>query len=129
VEPSEPAPTCPEADRRALKLVIRLHPRDHGYQALLSVGADECDPEMRMLEVTDLPAALSHFPELLAAAETRWQTQPRFPSSATRPPVSARAQRTATSSPSNRAPSTAQPPADLPPPRSADAPDQLALFA
>jgi hypothetical protein len=65
---------------RILKLVLRVAPKDGAYQALLSVGADGCDPELRVYTVTDIEAALRMFPDLVTSAEQRWQTRPRYPS-------------------------------------------------
>lgn len=66
--------------RRTLKLVLTLRPADGpGYQAILALGADGCDPLWRSASVADLPAALDEVPALAAEAEARWQAQPRYP--------------------------------------------------
>lgn len=66
--------------RTGVKLVIRLHPdASAGYRALLALGADGCDPELRAVAVPDLLAALDEVPALLANAEARWHTRPRYP--------------------------------------------------
>src|SRR5215472_10430809 len=47
---------------RNLKLVLRVAPKDGAYQALLSVGAEGCDPELRVYTVTDIESTLRMFP-------------------------------------------------------------------
>ena len=83
-----------EAPRRALKLVLSLQPatgaETPGYRAVVAVGAAGCDPLFRSLEVAGLPAALAEVPALVADAEARWQTQPRYPAT-TRPGTQAAA--------------------------------------
>lgn len=72
-----------EAPGRALKLVLHLQPtRAAGYRALLALGADGCDPVLRLAEVANLASALDEIPGLVAEAEARWQTRPRYPASA-----------------------------------------------
>ena len=74
---AEPAQS---AARTGVKLVIRLHPdASAGYRALLALGADGCDPELRAAAVPDLLAALDEVPALLADAEARWHARPRYP--------------------------------------------------
>jgi hypothetical protein len=111
------------AARTGVKLVIRLHPdASAGYRALLALGADGCDPELRAAAVPDLLAALDEVPSLLADAEARWHTRPRYPTlprPTTRhgPGTAGRAQ------PNTRAPAV---PAPLPPgatPRATPVPD------
>src|SRR6266545_2919863 len=80
----------PERPGRTLKLVARLRPTSGGFQAQLSAGADDCDPELRVLDVADPVTAIMALVELLARAEGRWQTQPRCPA-APRPAPPARA--------------------------------------
>jgi hypothetical protein len=75
-----PAPpmASTESPRRPLKLVLTLTPgQTAGYLALLALGSDGCDPVMRSVEVADLSAALQEVAALVAAAEARWQFQPR----------------------------------------------------
>lgn len=93
VTPTEDASpsTPPSADQggttgtvgRALKLVLTLRPLPAdggtGYQAVLAVGADGCDPQLHVAEVDGLPAALAEVPGLAARAEAHWQRQPRYP--------------------------------------------------
>jgi hypothetical protein len=84
-ELSEPSMAATEPQRRSLKLVLTLTPTGTaGYHALLALGADDCDPLFRRVEVDDLPAALQEVVALVAAAEDRWQMQPRSPASTTR---------------------------------------------
>ena len=69
-----------QAARPALKLVLTLHPlADGGYRALLSLGCDGFDPELRVCHVPDILPALDEVPALVAAARSRWQSQPRYP--------------------------------------------------
>lgn len=70
---------------RKLKIVLRLEPVEGGLRALVAVGADDCDPELRMLGAGDVASVLQLIPALLAAAETRWARQARYPMAA-RPP-------------------------------------------
>lgn len=98
-----PAPAGPQ---RTLKLVLTLRPRRRDrsesarggpvspaedtavetgspvYDATLAAGADGCDPQFRSVTATALAAVLDEVPALVADAETRWQSQPRYP----RPP-------------------------------------------
>jgi hypothetical protein len=68
--------------RRSLKLVLTLAPIDGaGFSCLLAVGADDRDPLLQSVEVADLSAALQEAASLVAAAEERWQSQPRNPAS------------------------------------------------
>lgn len=79
----ETADRASHQGRRSLKLVLTLAPIDDaGFRCLLAVGADNCDPLLRSVEVADLPAALQEAGSLVAAAEERWQSQPRNPTSA-----------------------------------------------
>ena len=121
---------------RAVKLVALLQPEGAGYRAQLAAGAENCDPELRFIEVPDLRSALAALPELLAAAEARWQSQPRYPS-APRPPATAprpctpsppltaapQGNRTSAPAPTVRPPVPAAPTPSGPPNA-----DQLALF-
>ena len=121
---------------RAVKLVALLQPEGAGYRAQLAAGAENCDPELRLIEVPDLQSALDALPAVLAAAEARWQAQPRYPtvprSAATAPRVRApgpprtaapQTNRTGAPTPTVRPPVPAAPtPSD--PPNA----DQLSLF-
>ena len=64
---------------RELKLVVRLRPTGSSFQARMAAGSEGCDPELRVVEVPDLPAALAAVAELAAAAEARWRVQRRYP--------------------------------------------------
>ncbi len=64
---------------RALKLVVLLRPDGTSFRAHLAVGSDGCDPELRVIDVPDLPTALQALTDLTAAAETRWHAQQRYP--------------------------------------------------
>ena len=102
-----PAPTPSEPPARALKVVLTLAPhRPDGnhdqprneasagvaagplYDAMLAVGADGCDPQFRSLAGTALAGALDEVPALIADAETRWQSRPRYPRPAPPPKAS-----------------------------------------
>ena len=78
-----PIPGAATLPRRALKVVLTLQPggADTGAagRAVLAVGAEGCDPQLQLLPGADLAAALAAVPALVAAAEARWQTRPRFP--------------------------------------------------
>lgn len=116
---------------RALKLVVLLRPDGTGYRAHLAVGSDGCDPELRVIDVPDLPTALLALTDVTAAAETRWHAQQRYPPAsrqvsaprhravASNPPPPARTDRTSTSA-GDRS-STQTPPID-------PAQDHLSLF-
>lgn len=68
---------------RGLKLVVVLEPtNDQGYRALLALGAADCDPLFRSVPAEGLVAALAAVPALLADAQARWQSQPRYPTAA-----------------------------------------------
>lgn len=102
-----PAQTLAGAGQRSLKLVITLRPVLSGespgkgaietgggpdgpaYHAVLAVGADGCDPLIRPAGAAGLAAVLAEIPALVADAEARWQTDPRYPS--TVPPAKAKA--------------------------------------
>ncbi len=90
---------------RTLKLVLTLKPGDApaAMQVVMAIGADGCDPLLRSAEVEDLQAALDLVPGLLAEAEARWQSQPRYPHA---PP------RAGGRSASSRAKEVSQPPRD-----------------
>lgn len=93
-----PALALPGAGHRSLKLVITLRPALSGdapaeaaietgggpegpiYHAVLAVGADGCDPLIRPAGAVGLAAVLAEVPALVADAEARWQTDPRYPS-------------------------------------------------
>jgi hypothetical protein len=89
---TEPAgsapPTAVEAPGRALKIILALRPaagsETPAYRALLAVGAEGCDPLFRSVEVEGLPAALGEVPGLVADAEDRWRSRPRYPATARR---------------------------------------------
>ena len=68
-----------ETPTRELKLVVLLCPTGSGFQARIAAGSQGCDPELRVVEVPDLPAALAALAELAAAAEARWRVQRRYP--------------------------------------------------
>jgi hypothetical protein len=121
---------------RAVKLVALLQPEGAGYRAQLAAGAENCDPELRLLKVPDLQSALDALPAVLAAAEARWQAQPRYPSAprspataprprAPGPPRTATPQtnRTGAPTPTGRPPVPAAPTPSGPPNA-----DQLSLF-
>ncbi len=73
--------SCADAPRRALKLVLTLKPGDgpRTVHVVMAIGAEGCDPLLRSEKVEDLQAALDLVPGLLAEAEARWQSQPRYP--------------------------------------------------
>lgn len=101
----------PDRPRRALKLVVSLQPREgQRYNALLALGADGCDPLLRSIDVDAPTAVLALVPALIAEAEARWQTQPRYPS--------ARPGKAPRSTPAPSRP-TDVPPPDPPTPKSA----------
>lgn len=97
VERVEQAATQPTAPRHHLKVVLTLDPHqptdaaraggandtpdEASYRALVSVGSDGCDPLIRSLDAP-LPTILDEVPGLVADAETRWTTDPRFPRAA-----------------------------------------------
>ena len=137
-EPTEEAPEGErpaEASRRALKLVLHLQPTGAaGYRALLALGADGCDPLLRVAEVASLTAALDAVPGFVAEAESRWQTRPRYPASAKARPAAAPSRaKAAQSAPAaseareSTADASAAKPLAQPPPKSAPA-GQLSLF-
>ena len=100
------AATSAEVPRRALKLVLTLKPSSGpGYQAVIALGAEGCDPLMRTAEVESLAAALDLGPGLAAEAESRWRLQPRYPSAPSAVPGRARAAAAA-----NRSREVGQPP-------------------
>jgi hypothetical protein len=55
---------------------------------MLAVGADGCDPQFRSLAGMALAGALDEVPALIAEAETRWQSRPRYPRPAPPPKAS-----------------------------------------
>jgi hypothetical protein len=68
------------AVRRRLKLVLTLEPAGgNAYRVLVALGADGCDPLLRTLEAANVSVALGIVPALVAEAEERWRTQPRYP--------------------------------------------------
>jgi hypothetical protein len=82
--PEAPAPAAPAtslvATARELKLVASLRPLpDGGYRAQLAVGANDCDPELRVQQVDDVAGALHALGELSVAAHARWEQQKRYP--------------------------------------------------
>ena len=129
----DPAPeAASEPPRRALKFVVTLWPgAAAGYDAVLALGADGCDPLLRAAHVADLAAALEEIPGLLAEAEARWQVQPRYPTGPagrTRPAAPSRpatSQSVALPSEQASAEPASAPPARLAP---ADRTGQLSLF-
>jgi hypothetical protein len=118
--PPEPRP------RRSLKVVLTLQPQnDTGYQAVLALGADGCDPILRSIEVADLAGAWAELPALLAEAEDRWENQPRYPAAApakTTRVAPARAAAKPETAPAEGGPSSPAPASESTPS------DQLALF-
>jgi hypothetical protein len=78
--PGAPAPAASAASaaERGLKLVVTLRPTEGGYQALIALAADGCDPAFRSIAVDAIGAALAAVPALLEQAETRWREQPRY---------------------------------------------------
>lgn len=79
VEMAPPSPASSAAPRRTLRLVVTLQPMEHGYRALLAVGADDCDPLLRQVEVDGWPALTDALHALTDAALIRWRDQPRNP--------------------------------------------------
>ena len=75
---NEPAARA-QTPGRELKLVVLLRPIGSGFQARIAAGSEGCDPELRVVEVPELPAALAAVAELAAAAEARWRVQRRYP--------------------------------------------------
>ncbi len=85
VAPGElPASLAPPAPRRTLKVLLTLRPDGpDGYRALVGVGADGCDPHFGATDAPlPLAAALDAVPAIVAAAEARWLTAPRYPATA-----------------------------------------------
>ena len=80
------------APRNVLKVLLTLRPDGPaGYRALVGVGAAGCDPHFATIEASGpLQAVLNAVPAIVAAAETRWRTTPRYPT-ALRPTVPATA--------------------------------------
>lgn len=77
---ASPAEGLPQ---RALKVVITTRVLDGArLGVVLAVGSDGCDPLFRTIDVERLEDALAAVPALVVTAETRWQSQPRHPSSA-----------------------------------------------
>ena len=69
-----------DAQRRSLKLVLTLKPGAvSGAHVVMAIGADGCDPLLQSGDVEDLQGALDLVPRLVAEAEARWQSQPRYP--------------------------------------------------
>ena len=68
------------------------------YDAVLAVGADGCDPQFRSVAGTALAGALDEVPALIAEAETRWRSRPRYP----RPAAPPKANKTQTAAGSAR---------------------------
>jgi hypothetical protein len=126
-ETQSPAVEVPEQrPRRSLKVVLTLQPQDGtGYQALLALGADGCDPILRSIVVADLAGAWAELPALLMEAEDRWENQPRYP--AALPAKTTRAAPPRAAAKPETVPVEGGPPS--PEPASSPAPsDQLALF-
>ena len=67
---------------RKVKIVLRVEPVENGLRALVAVGADDCDPELRVVDAPDLAGVLQLVPTLLTTAETRWANQARYPMAA-----------------------------------------------
>ena len=127
--------------RRALKVVVTTRVLDGArLGVVLAVGSDGCDPLFRTLDVERLEEALAAVPALVAAAETRWQSQPRLPFSARvprakapgptgQPPLSPAANETG--DPASAATTTAEPapkPAENRPSPTKSPTPQLPLF-
>ena len=80
VDPPKDAVESAAPQRRSLKLVLSLTPRDAGgYGTLMAVGGDDCDPLLRSVIVEDVAAALAELASLVAEAQACWQIQPRNP--------------------------------------------------
>lgn len=128
--PARQAAPPPVAAAPTLKLVVQLLPAGEGgtSRALLSLGRDGCDPELRAVEADDLAAALDEVPALLADAEARWSTQPRYPSAppARRPATASQVQRPAQGT---RTPSAPAAPRTAPVAQPEDQRAQLDLFS
>lgn len=127
--------------RRALKIVVTTRLFDGArLGVVLAVGSDGCDPLFRTIDVECLEDALAAVPALVATAETRWQSQPRHPSSARvprakapvptgQPPLSPAANETG--DPASAATATAEPapkPAENRPSPTKSPTPQLPLF-
>jgi len=131
-EPAET--TAPEvvvpSPRRALKLVVTLRlDTNDGVVAVLGLGAEGCDPLLRVAPVEDLLAALEDVPALLAEAEARWQVTPRYPTvpdGRHRPTEAVRA--IPASAPRAASQNEQSSPRDVPLPDRADRPGQLPLL-
>lgn len=131
-EPAEattPGPTVP-SPRRSLKLVVTLRPDGNaGFVVVLALGAEGCDPLLRVAPVDDFLAALEDVPALLAEAEARWQVTPRYPTvpdGRHRPTEAVRA--TPASASQAAAQSEQSSTKVIPPPDRADRPGQLTLL-
>jgi hypothetical protein len=110
---------------RKVKIVLRLEPVETQLRALVAIGSDDCDPELRMLDAGDLVSVLELIPALLSAAETRWASQARYPMAA-RP----RSQRIQPSVAPQTAPTPSAPTPTAPTPTVPSATQsQLQLFA
>lgn len=75
-----PAPP-PAVPRRTLTVVLTLRPDGpDSFRALVGVGADGCDPHFGATGAPlPLAAVLGAVPAVVAAAEARWLTAPRYP--------------------------------------------------
>lgn len=66
--------------QREVKLVAVLKPNaGGGFRAQLGVGANDCDPETRVIEVTRLAQVLAELASVYDAATARWEQQQRYP--------------------------------------------------
>ena len=99
---------------------------------LLALGADGCDPVFRNAIADGLTAALDEVPALVAEAEERWRTQPRYPAAAKTRATAPRARAVAPpadATPASAPPSTPTSPSATPAAAPKGAPaGQMALF-
>ena len=96
-----PSPASSAAPSRTLRLVVTLQPLEHGYRALLAVGADDCDPLLQRVEVDGWPALADALHNLTDAAAIRWRDQPRNPTVTPPPPSPKRTREPAAGASSN----------------------------
>jgi hypothetical protein len=52
---------------------------------VLGLIAEDCDPELRVVQAAGLVEALAEVPALLAAADARWREHPRYPAASAPP--------------------------------------------
>ena len=94
-----PLPPADVQAGRTLRLAVTLHPTDDGYHALLAVGADDCDPVLRHVDVNGWPELAEALHTLADDAEAQWRTQPRNPTLTPVPKPSPRSERQPTPPP------------------------------